>query len=110
MTLRKNSRDRTQFEFTGDEVVSESFKSRRDVTKIPRSVVSRLFGWQDPRLLREGAQIGKEPRKRMGMRLRFKLSRNYSYLQNIWCGYKNFQFQMGFAKISIAHPIPVQFA
>jgi len=69
MTLRKNSRDRTQFEFTGDEVVSESFKSRRDVTKIPRSVVSRLSGWQDPRLLREGAQIGKEPRKRMGMRL-----------------------------------------
>jgi hypothetical protein len=69
MTLRKNSRDLTCFESTGDEVASESFKSWRDVTKILRSVVSRLFGWQDPRLLREGAQIGKEPRKRMGMRL-----------------------------------------
>jgi hypothetical protein len=69
MTLRKNSRDLTRFESTGDEVASGSFKSWRDVTKILRSVVSRLFGWQDPRLLREGAQIGKEPRKRMGMRL-----------------------------------------
>ena len=69
MTLRKNSRDLTRFESTGDEVASESFKSWRDVTKILRSVVSRLFGWQDPRLLREGAQIGKEPHKRMGMRL-----------------------------------------
>ena len=66
MTLRKNSRDHRRFESTGDEVVSKSWC---DVTKIPRSVVSRLFGWQDPRLLREGAQIGKEPRKKMGMRL-----------------------------------------
>ena len=44
MTLRKNSRDCTQFKSTGDEVVSESFKSGCDVTKIPQSVVLWLFG------------------------------------------------------------------
>ena len=53
--------------------MSKSFKSQHDVMKISPSVVSQLFGWQDPRLLREGAQIGKESHKRMGMRLTSRL-------------------------------------
>jgi hypothetical protein len=87
--LRKNWRDCMQFESTGDEVVSESFKSWHDMMKISWSVVLWLFGWHDPRLLREEAQSGKESCKRMGMRLGWpsilNLAVNYmQFMQMHW--------------------------